>query len=79
MPKKKKNCPLGHYCKHCNEYMATEKISDKGPCYAHLQGSVKSFSQNSKQVLWERSQPAIDAPSRLASKCFIFMYLLLPH
>ena len=42
-------------------------------------GSVKSFSQISLQPLGERSQPAIEASSRMASKCFIFMYFLLPH
>ena len=42
-------------------------------------GSVKSFSQNSLQALGERSQPAIETSSRFVSKCFIFMYFLLPH
>ena len=30
--------------------------------------------------LWhERSQPAMEASSRAASRCFMFMYFLLPH
>ena len=42
-------------------------------------GTVKSYAQISLQTLAERSQPAIEASSIAASKCFMFMYFLLPH
>ena len=37
------------------------------------------FRTLSLQTLGERSQPAIETSSRFVSKCFIFMYFLLPH
>ena len=35
MPKKRVNCPRGHYCKICGEYKAHEKFSSKGHA-AHI-------------------------------------------
>lgn len=37
------------------------------------------FRTLSLQTLGERSQPAIETSARIVSKCFIFMYFLLPH
>ena len=42
-------------------------------------GVVKSYAQISLQTPAERGQPAIETSSRVASKCFIFIYFLLPH
>ena len=42
-------------------------------------GSVKDFSQIGLQTLLYRSQPAMEASSMAASRCFIFMCFLLPH
>ena len=38
-----------------------------------LLGSVKDFSQIGLQTLLYRSQPAMEASSMAASRCFIFM------
>lgn len=42
-------------------------------------GSVKSYAQISLQSKTERSQPAKEASSHATSKCFMFIYFLLPH
>ena len=42
-------------------------------------GSVKSYAQMSLQSKTERSQPAKEASSHAPSKCFMFIYFLLPH
>ena len=42
-------------------------------------GSVKIIAQNYLQAPAKRSQPAMKASSRAVSRCFIFMYFLLPH
>ena len=44
-------------------------------------GSVVSriFRKMVCRAWHERSQPAIEASSRAASRCFMFMYFLLPH
>ena len=42
-------------------------------------GSVKSYAQISLQSKTERSQPAKEASSHAPSKCFMFIYFLLPH
>ena len=44
-----------------------------------VRGSVKIIAQNYLQAPAERSQPAIEASSKAVSRCFIFMYFLLPH
>ena len=44
-----------------------------------LFGSVKIYAQNCLQAPAEWSQPAIEASSKAASKCFMFMYFLLPQ
>ena len=42
-------------------------------------GTVKNYAQIRLQTLAECGQPAIETSSGAASKCFIFMYFLLPH
>ena len=42
-------------------------------------GTVKNYAQNCLQAPAEWSQPAIETSSKAASKCFMFMYFLLPH
>ena len=42
-------------------------------------GTVKSYAQNSSQASFELSYQAIEASPKAASKCFMFMYFLLPH
>ena len=42
-------------------------------------GTVKNYAQKSLQTPAEWSQPAIETSSKAASKCFMFMYFLLPH
>ena len=46
---------------------------------ANPRGPVKIYAQNCLQAPAECSQPAIEASYRAASKCFMFMYFLLPH
>ena len=47
--------------------------------FAHSHGAVKIYAQIYLQAPAEWSQPAIEASYRAASKCFMFMYFLLPH
>ena len=44
-----------------------------------IKGPVKIYAQIYLQAPAEWSQPAIETSSRAASKCFMFMYFLLPH
>ena len=43
------------------------------------QGSVKSYAQKSKQAAKEKSRYAMEESPRATSRCFMFMYFLLPH
>ena len=42
-------------------------------------GSVKSYAQKSKQAAKEKSRYAMEESPRATSRCFMFMYFLLPH
>ncbi len=42
-------------------------------------GTVKNYAQICLQFLAERGQPAMEASWQAGSKCFMFMYFLLPH
>ena len=43
------------------------------------EGTVKSCAQIRSQASSEISRQAIEASLKAASKCFMFMYFLLPH
>ena len=51
--------------------------------YVYVDGIYLVVSRNFRKMVcrpWhERSQPAMEASSRAASRCFMFMYFLLPH
>ncbi|QIA30032.1 DUF262 domain-containing protein [Flavonifractor plautii] len=65
--------PLVNFCFLNNA--DNQKIKDKAPS--------EVVSRNFRKMVcrpWhERSQPAMEASSRAASRCFMFMYFLLPH
>ena len=42
-------------------------------------GSVNLYAQKSKQAAKEKSRYAMEESPRATSRCFMFMYFLLPH
>ena len=42
-------------------------------------GTVNLYAQNSMQAVIEKSRYAMEESPRAASRCFMFMYFLLPH
>ncbi len=52
---------------------------DSRDCLTTGEGRVKSYAQKGLQLLAKWSQPAIEVSSSAVSKCFIFIYFLLPH
>ena len=44
-----------------------------------MAGSVNLYAQKSKQAAKEKSRYAMEESPRATSRCFMFMYFLLPH
>ena len=51
----------------------------RGENVGKVVGSVKSYAQKSKQAAKEKSRYAMEESPRATSRCFMFMYFLLPH
>ena len=56
----------------------SETQTPDGPTEARI-GSVNLYAQKSKQAAKEKSRYAMEESPRATSRCFMFMYFLLPH
>ena len=58
---------------HVGEFNAAFDVEE------HQLGSVNLYAQKSKQEAKEKSRYAMEESPRATSRCFMFMYFLLPH
>ena len=62
-----------------NQYMLYQQVVSIRENTDIISGSVKSYAQKSKQAAKEKSRYAMEESPRATSRCFMFMYFLLPH